>query len=108
MSELEYLQTELMCIKRNADKARNELMRDYAFRNAKFAVGDILKGVTFTIIVDKLMWHQSQNQLSSEINPVVVYRGRRLTKKMEPRKDGDTALIPDNEKGLIKLENKNK
>jgi len=102
MSELTALQAEVNQIDRNAEKMKNLLMRNYAMSNAKFAVGDILKGNVFTILVTNIKWG-SKRLYGSEINPYAAYQGKILTKKLLTRKDGDTAMLNDYD-DLIKLE----
>lgn len=102
MSELEELQAEVVQIDRNAKKMQNLLMRNYAINNARFSVGDILQGSTFTILVSLIKWG-ARRGFSSEINPYAAYHGKVLTKKLTPRKDGDTALLNDYDE-LIKLD----
>ena len=102
MSELNDLQVEVNQIDRNATKMKNLIMRDYAMSNAKFSVGDIIHGSVFTILVERIKWG-SKRLCSSEINPYAAYQGKILTKKLVPRKDGDTAMLNDYE-DLIKLD----
>tara|TARA_R110002126_G_scaffold280145_1_gene427375 strand:- start:294 stop:614 length:321 start_codon:yes stop_codon:yes gene_type:complete len=104
MSELSALQVDVKDIDRNAIKMKNLLMRDYAMSKARFTIGDILQGSVFTILVTNIKWGPTRGY-SDEINPYAAYCGKILTKKLLPRKDGDTAMLNDYD-DLIKLENK--
>lgn len=105
MDKLASLQVEVKQIDRNAKKMKDAIMRDYALNNARFAIGDILQGVTFTILVTSLKWGVTRGYTSQEINPYTAYYGKVLTKKLTLRKDDDTATLYDYDE-LIKLESK--
>lgn len=105
MSELIKLKTKLNKINADAKAECNLLMRGYAISRAKFKVGDILQGTTFTVLVTSIKWGATRGYTSSEINPYAAYYGKILTKKLLPRKDGDTATLYGYDE-LIKLENK--
>lgn len=105
MSELIKLKTKLNKINADAKSECNSLMRNYAIKNARFKVGDTLQGDTFTVLVTAIKWGATRGHTSREINPYAAYYGKILTKKLLPRKDGDTATLYDYNK-LIKLENK--
>ena len=104
MDKLKDLQKSIEQIDKNAQKIKNKMMYDYAISNAEFSVGDILQGNTFTILVDSIKWGSTRGYTSREINPYAVYYGKILTKKLLPRKDGDTASLNDFD-DLIKLNN---
>ena len=100
MSELKVLQDELLSIDVMADKQKNKLMRDYALERARYSVGDYVTGRCETILVSLLKW--TSGRLGND--PEVVYYGKVLTKKMIPRKDGETGVVYACD--VIKLENK--
>ena len=105
MNKLEELKEKLSEINRVAKFECNKLMRDYAVSNARFKVGDILQDSTFTILVTHIKWGSRQGFTSSEINPYAAYYGKILTKKLTPRKDGDTATLCDYDE-LTKIDKK--
>lgn len=95
MNKLEELKEKLSGINRIAKCECNKLMRDYAMSNARFEVGDILQGSTSSILVTQIKWGSTRWFASNEVNPYVCYYGKILTKKLIPRKDGDTTTLYD-------------
>lgn len=71
---------------------KDKLARDYAFANAKFKEGDIIKDETFIILVDKLKWGFGFH----EKLPKVFYSGVCLKKDLTPRKDGNRETLTNN------------
>lgn len=82
-------------IRRDAELEVKKLARDYAFSNSSVKVGDVIKSKlrhNQTILVDKINF-TLKTFMAHEESPECVYVGRVLTKKGEPRKDGEIGRI---------------
>jgi len=95
--ELKQLQDKLSEIDSLAKKQKNKLMFDYAIKNAKYKIGEVVTNRATTIAMEKIQWTSG----SDGNNPQPVYYGKILTKKLKPRKDGETHIIFENDAILV-------
>ena len=75
---------------------KKALDKEYALSNAKFKVGDIIKGERWTIKVDTISTYVWCGE------PEPVYRGYELKKDLTPKKSMERQSIHGNNAELIK------
>ena len=68
----------------------NEIYKQFAFDQRKYKVGDIIKNNITTILIESFSTYKWQGL------PEPVYIGKELTKKLEPRKDGNISHVYGN------------
>lgn len=83
----EELKQRLAEIERAAEIQRLELYREYVKENAKYKVGQIIGDGGGTIRIEKVSFSRMGNPIS------IFYTGPRLTKKLEPQKNGETYVV---------------
>ena len=89
MTEQEYNE-KIKIAEKNYKGSLNEIYKQYAFDLRKFKIGDIIKNNGTTIIIESFSAYKRQGF------PEPVYSGKELTKKLEPRKDGNIGSIYGN------------
>jgi hypothetical protein len=77
--------------KANRDKLKQAALNQWARDNAEYQVGDIITANDTIIQVERLIGHHSACYGSKTL--YVEYRGPQLTKKLQPRKDGQISSI---------------
>lgn len=77
--------------KANRDKLKQAALNQWARENAEYQVGDIIKANDTIIQVERLIGRHSACYGSKTL--YVEYRGPQLTKKLQPRKDGQISSI---------------
>lgn len=82
-------------------KKQSEIMAEYTKENHRFNVGDILQFNGMYIKVDRYY-----GTLDNRGVFYVTYVGPELTKKLQPRKDGNRFRFYDDGREIIKIEKK--
>jgi hypothetical protein len=91
MTEQEYKSKQSEILKTFEDSLKN-LNNEYARSLRKFEIGDIINNGASTIVIESFGYH-IWNRL-----PAPTYIGKKLTKKLQLRKDGKIGTIYGNDK----------
>ena len=87
--------------KANRDKLKQATLNQWARDNAEYQVGDIITVNDTIIQVERLIGRHSAYYGSKTL--YVEYRGPQLTKKLQPRKDGQISSIYDDGREIKKI-----
>ena len=98
MTEQEY-KDGLRMIEQERSSKRNALMVEYAKEQRRFNIGDIIESYGNIIEIQSF----GTNVMSSESLPESIYRGKALTKKLQPKKiNAVTSIYGNNNVNLLK------
>ncbi len=87
--------------KANLYKSRQAALNQWARDNAEFKVGDIIAANDIIIKVEKVVGSHSPYYGTKTL--YAEYIGKRLTKKLQPRKDGQESSIYGDGREITKL-----
>ena len=85
----------------NRDKLKQAALNQWARDHAEYQVGDIITANDTIIQVERLIGRHSAYYGSKTL--YVEYRGQQLTKKLQPRKDGQISSIYDDGREIKQL-----
>jgi hypothetical protein len=88
-------------LERNYKRECSSVLNEWASDNAKYNIGDIISVNDIIITVDDTIGHR--DSLGYGKNLYVVYKGRAMTKKLQPRKDEWVTTIYDDGGREIKV-----
>ena len=78
----------------NCDIAKRVARRNFVQRNARAMIDDIVTDGYCTIKIEALDFY------NITCDPTIIYRGKMLTKKLEPFKNGDTGTVIQSDKNF--------
>ena len=87
--------------KANRDKLKQSALNQWARDHAEYQVGDIITANDTIIQVERFIGRHSAYYGSKTL--YVEYRGPQLTKKLQPRKDGQISSIYDDGREVKKI-----
>lgn len=88
--------------KQRRDNRKSIALNKWANVNARFNVGDIIESQGTIIQIDQRYGRHSPYYGTKRL--YVEYRGPQLTKKLQPRKDGERSSIYDDGREINKIE----
>lgn len=95
LSQTEY-SNQMNALKSQIRKEEDALMLTYVKGLRRFKIGQVLKSrFNNIIVVDKLLYARPHTVNNGTSYPIPVYRGRVLTQRLKPRKDGSTMSMYD-------------
>lgn len=83
------------------DNRKSIALNKWAYVNARFNIGDIIESQGTIIQIDKRYGRHSPYYGTKRL--YVEYRGLQLTKKLQPRKDGERNSIYDDGREIKKI-----
>ena len=92
---------DLKVAKQRRDNRKSITLNKWAYANARFNVGDIIKSQGTIIQIDQRHGRHSPYYGTKRL--YVEYRGPVLTKKLQPRKDGERSSIYDDGREIERL-----
>jgi len=88
-------------IRKQCEDQITRLCIDFAEENKRFKVGDIIQDSYGNLIKMESVKYRKPYHLSD--TPVLYYFGKALTKKLQPRKDGELKTLSDHNLDLTKI-----